>query len=70
MIHLCNNREFPEEKLKRPFKIGKNTYEMICNELWEGWCYIKCDRYITYVDVNSGPQSKITKENKLILVNF
>ncbi|KAL2525655.1 hypothetical protein Adt_10709 [Abeliophyllum distichum] len=29
----CNSPEFPEEEFKRAFRMGKNTFEMICNEL-------------------------------------
>ncbi|KAF5945737.1 hypothetical protein HYC85_015965 [Camellia sinensis] len=29
----CNSAEFPEEEFKKGFKMGKETFEMICNEL-------------------------------------
>ncbi|CAI9090823.1 OLC1v1025680C1 [Oldenlandia corymbosa var. corymbosa] len=29
----CNSAEFPEEEFKKAFRMGKDTFEMICNEL-------------------------------------
>ncbi|CAL5350456.1 unnamed protein product [Camellia sinensis] len=29
----CNSAEFPEEEFRKGFKMGKETFEMICNEL-------------------------------------
>nr|XP_043627666.1 protein ANTAGONIST OF LIKE HETEROCHROMATIN PROTEIN 1-like [Erigeron canadensis] len=29
----CNSPDFPEEEFKRAFRMGKDTFEMICNEL-------------------------------------
>lgn len=29
----CNSPEFPEEEFKKAFRMGKDTFEMICNEL-------------------------------------
>lgn len=29
----CNSAEFPEEEFRKAFRMGKDTFEMICNEL-------------------------------------
>lgn len=29
----CNSADFPEEEFKKAFRMGKDTFEMICNEL-------------------------------------
>ncbi|KAK9073862.1 hypothetical protein SSX86_006456 [Deinandra increscens subsp. villosa] len=29
----CNSQDFPEEEFKKAFRMGKDTFEMICNEL-------------------------------------
>jgi hypothetical protein len=29
----CNSQDFPEEDFKKAFRMGKDTFEMICNEL-------------------------------------